>query len=54
MSKKNYLTPTLRVVEMRHKRQMLAAGSSDTVTGLKSNLGDDDFEFAGEGDYEAR
>lgn len=53
MSKKNYLTPTLRVVEMSHKRQMLAAGS-DTVTGLKSNLGDDDFEFAGEGDYEAR
>ena len=45
--KKDYFKPTMRVVEMKHKCQILA-GSDEQAYSIKTNMyGDDDFEYGG-------
>ena len=49
--KKEYMKPTMRVVLLRHRSQIIC-GSSYTVTGINSNLDeeDDDEFYLGDGD----
>ena len=45
--KKNYQKPTMLVVKMQHRSQLLV-GSKKMVTGYKSNLANEDaIEYAG-------
>ena len=45
--KKDYFKPTMRVVEMKHKCQILA-GSGEKINSIYTNMsGDDDFEYGG-------
>ena len=49
--KKEYLKPTMRVVEMRHRNYFICG--SRAVTSVKSNLGSSSFVFEeNEVDYE--
>ena len=51
--KKDYLKPTMRVVKLQHRSQILA--NSRGVTGVSTNLSDDDdFEWGGGGNVDAR
>lgn len=51
--KREYMRPTVRVVKLQHRSQILA-GSGHGVTSVSTNLGDDRFEWGGGDDEDAR
>ena len=51
--KKDYLKPTMRVVKLQHRSQILNT-SGRGVTNVSTNLGDDSFEWGGGDDEDAR
>ena len=53
--KKDYFKPAMRVVEMKHRCNILAnSGYEPTSYKISSNLGEDDFDYAGGGNGEGR
>ena len=53
--KKDYFKPAMRVVEMRHRCNILTgSGQTPASYSINSNLGEDDFDYAGGGNGEGR
>ena len=52
--KKDYFKPAMRVVEMRQRQILCGSGNDPSSYKINSNLGDDDFDYAGGGNGEGR
>ena len=53
--KKDYFKPAMRVVEMKHRCNILAGSYEPTSYSINSNLeGDDAFDYVGGGNGEGR
>ena len=52
--KKDYFKPAMRVVELKHRCNILAGSYAPTSYKINSNLGEDDFDYAGGGNGEGR
>ena len=52
---KTYFKPQLKVVKLHGRKQLLTGSFKAKVTHSTTNLGDDDdFDYKGAGDFEAR
>ena len=52
--KKDYFKPAMRVVEMRQRQILCNSDPTPASYSINSNLGDDDFDYAGGGNGEGR
>ena len=52
--KKEYIQPAMRVVALKHQTHILAGSYGPQSYSINSNLGEDDFDYAGGGNGEGR